>query len=66
MATIMHPSCVNTQEEWFKEADWIDFYGEVAEEIPADRPEPLGNPVQMTAWFDSDHVGNLVTQQSQT
>eukprot|EP00957_Ditylum_brightwellii_P010126 765134-Ditylum_brightwellii.AAC.1 len=29
-------------------------------------PEPLGNPVQMTAWFDSDHTGNVVTRQSQT
>eukprot|EP00957_Ditylum_brightwellii_P065966 5002561-Ditylum_brightwellii.AAC.1 len=29
-------------------------------------PEPLGNSVQMTAWFDSDHAGNLVTRRLQT
>eukprot|EP00957_Ditylum_brightwellii_P130437 9950699-Ditylum_brightwellii.AAC.1 len=28
-------------------------------------PEPLGNPVQMTAWFDSDHTGNLVISKHQ-
>ena len=25
-------------------ANWMDFYGEVEEELPANMPEPRGNP----------------------
>ena len=50
----------------FTSPDWTDCYGNMSKEIPADAPEPLGNAVQITAWFDSDHAGNLVTRRSQT
>ena len=46
--------------------DWEDFYGEVQEEVPHDAPEPLGEPVSITAFVDSDHAGNLVTRRSHT
>eukprot|EP00957_Ditylum_brightwellii_P192296 14638538-Ditylum_brightwellii.AAC.1 len=49
MATVLHLSQVHVNEDWFKDADWVDFYDDVTEEIPVDMPEPLGNSVQMTA-----------------
>ena len=66
MSTIFHPSKLHVNEERFKKADWTDFYGDIKESIPEDMPELLSNPVKMMAWVDSDHVGNLVTRQSQT
>ena len=46
--------------------DWTDFYGDVKEELPPDMPEPLGLPVQMTTFVDSDHAGDKVTRRSRT
>eukprot|EP00957_Ditylum_brightwellii_P186077 14167580-Ditylum_brightwellii.AAC.1 len=66
MVALMNPSQVHVNEDQFKYDDWVDFYDDVTEEIPSDMPEPLGNTVQLTAWFDSDHEGNLVTRQLQT
>jgi len=66
MSTIFHPSEMYIDEDWFKKADWTNFYGDVKEELPEDMPEALGNPVKMAAWVDSDHAGNLVTRRSQT
>ncbi|MFN9943833.1 MAG: Ty1/Copia family ribonuclease HI, partial [bacterium] len=50
----------------FPEFDWLDFYGDVTETIPPNAPELRGNPVQMTAFCDADHAGNLVTRRSHT
>ena len=44
----------------------MDFYGDGVEELPSDMSEPLGEAVKVTAFIDSDHAGNLVTQRSQT
>eukprot|EP00957_Ditylum_brightwellii_P111301 8487963-Ditylum_brightwellii.AAC.1 len=66
MAAVLHPSRVHVDSTRFKQADWVDFYGDVSEEIPTDMPEPLWKSVEMTAWVDSDHAGNLATRQSQT
>ena len=46
--------------------DWTDFYKDVKEQIPRDAPEPLGNPVEMTSYIDSDHAGDKVTRRSRT
>jgi hypothetical protein len=54
----------NNKEEVFP--DWTDFYKDVKERIPSDAPEPLGNPVEMTAYIDSDHAGDKVTRRSRT
>jgi len=62
MSTIFHPSMLHVDEQRFTIADWTDFYGDVKEGMPEDMPEPLGNPVKMTAWVDLDHAGNLVTR----
>jgi hypothetical protein len=43
-------------------ADWKDFYGDVKEAIPPNAPERRGNYVQVSAFIDANHAGNLVTQ----
>eukprot|EP00957_Ditylum_brightwellii_P140636 10713600-Ditylum_brightwellii.AAC.1 len=66
MAAVLHPFRVHVGPSRFKQADWVDLYGDVSKEISADMPEPLGHSVEMIAWVDSDHAGNLATRQSQT
>ena len=55
---------VNNKEQSLP--DWTDFYKDVKEQIPADAPEPLGKPVEMTSYIDSDHAGDKVTRRSRT
>jgi hypothetical protein len=38
----------------------------VKEAIPPNAVEPRGNYVQVSAFIDANHAGNLVTCQSQT
>jgi hypothetical protein len=45
---------------------WREFYGDVAEELPADMPAPRGNAVDITCFVDADHAGNVITRRSQT
>jgi hypothetical protein len=47
-------------------ADWKEFYGNVKEEDPPNMPPPLGAPVSITCFVDSDHAGNKVTRCSHT
>jgi hypothetical protein len=46
--------------------DWFEHYGPCHEELPPDMPEPKGNPVRITAYFDADHAGCLQTRRSTT
>jgi hypothetical protein len=46
--------------------DWSEFYPDAEELLPPDMPEPLGNPVKMTTFVDSDHAGDKVTRRSRT
>jgi hypothetical protein len=61
---VMDPKYVDHKEE--KEPDWTDFYKDAQEVIPPDMPEPLGKPVQITTFVDSDHAGDKVTRRSRT
>ena len=55
------------EEEGFIETNWEEsIYGNVSEEDPPKRKEPLGNPVTMTCFVDADHAGNKVTRRSHT
>jgi hypothetical protein len=45
---------------------WYDFYKDACELLPPDMPEPLGKPIQMTTFVDSDHAGDTVTRRSRT
>jgi hypothetical protein len=51
-------------ERRFKQVDWSDIYGNVEEALPPNMPAPLGNPVEMFCFVDSDHAGNLATRRS--
>ena len=66
MSLVFHPSCINIRQDHFKSQDWMDFYGDGVEELLPDMLEPLGETIKVTAFIDSNHAGNLVTQQSQT
>jgi hypothetical protein len=48
------------------EHDWSEFYPNAMEDIPPNAPRALGKPVQMTAFVDSDHAGDLLTRRSRT
>ena len=61
---VLDPSYIVHGEEPL--ADWSGFYPDAKEEIPPDAPEPLGKPVQITVFVDSDHAGDLVTRRSRT
>jgi hypothetical protein len=43
-------------------ADWIDFYGDVQEELPPKMPKLRGNLVTISAFVDANHAGDKVTQ----
>jgi hypothetical protein len=45
---------------------WSDFYKDACELLPPDMPEPLGKPIQMTTFVDSDHAGDTVMRLSRT
>ena len=61
---VLDPSYIVHGEEPL--ADWSGFYPDAKEEIPPDAPEPLGKPVQITVFVDSDHAGDLVTRRPRT
>jgi len=44
--------------------EWEDFYKDAEEELPIRGPEPLGNPVRLSAYVDANHAGNLKTRRS--
>ena len=46
--------------------DWTAFYPDAEEPIPPNVPEPLGNPVNIYAFVDANHAGNVVTRRSHT
>jgi hypothetical protein len=47
-------------------ADWKEFYGNVKEEDPPNMLPPLGAPVSITCFVDSDHAGNKATRRLHT
>ena len=61
---VLDPSYIEHGEE--PTSDWSGFYPEAVEDIPPDMPEPLGKAVQITAFVDSDHAGDLLTRRSRT
>ena len=50
----------------FKEHDWTSFYAGAEEAIPSNAPEPLGKPIDLRAYVDSDHAGDKATRRSRT
>jgi hypothetical protein len=56
----------NYNKSRFMKATWKDIYGDVAEDIPMNRPESRGNPVKVSLFSNADHVGDLLTRRSHT
>ena len=50
----------------FSDSDWSEYYPDAREAIPLDMPEARGNPVNMSAFVDADHAGDVVTRRSHT
>jgi len=50
----------------FDREEWLDFYQDAREELPVKMPEPLGDPVQVLAFVDANHAGNMKTRRSHT
>src|SRR5687767_8455293 len=48
------------------EPDWTEFYPDATENIPSERPEPLGNLCTITTYVDADHARDQVTRRSVT
>ena len=46
--------------------DWTGYYPGVKEAIPPNAPKPLGKPMQMTCYVDSDLTRDLVTRRSRS
>jgi hypothetical protein len=46
--------------------DRREFYPDASELLPPTAPHPLGKPVEMVAFVDLDHAGNLLTHRSHT
>ena len=61
---VLDPSYIIHGEE--QTADWSAHYPDAKEDLPPDAPEPLGLSVQMTAFVDADHAGDLATRRSRT
>ena len=47
-------------------ANWMDFYGEVKEELPANMPKPCGDLVTISAFMDVNHAGNVIMHRLHT
>jgi Reverse transcriptase (RNA-dependent DNA polymerase) len=61
---VLDPDYVEHEE--VERPAWSEFYPDAEEILPPDMPEPLGQPVQMTTFVDSDHAGDKVTRRSRT
>jgi hypothetical protein len=60
------PDYPEINESRFKVYDWNDFYRDAEEAIPPNAPDPLGKPVSIHCFVDTNLAGNVVTRRSQT
>ena len=64
---VFDPSDMDLCIDNFEEHDWsTSEFGNVSESIPGNAPDPRGMGFTMTAFVDSDHAGDLLTQRSRT
>eukprot|EP00957_Ditylum_brightwellii_P159491 12140708-Ditylum_brightwellii.AAC.1 len=47
-------------------ADWADFYGDIEKELPPRMPAPRGHRVNIHAFVDANHAGDVVTRRLHT
>ena len=65
---VFDPAMPSIDERVFNDnADWQDFYGDDAEELPPSMPEPKGKHVTISCFvLDANHAGNVITRRSHT
>ena len=42
----------------YKNQKWVEFYGNVKEEIPTNMPKPWDKDVDLIMYVDIDHAGD--------
>jgi hypothetical protein len=68
----LHPRCRLVFDDSYvpidpvPQEDFSEFYPNAMEEIPPNAPEARGKMVQVIAFSDSDHAGDLLTRRSRT
>ena len=68
----LHPRCRMVFDNSYvpiqtsSDENFLEFYPNAQEEIPPNAPEERGKAVQMIAFSDSDHAGDLLTRRSRT
>ena len=61
----MDPSVPDVDESVFNPNNyWKEFYGDVVEKDPHRISEPLGNPLYVGCFVNSDHRYNVITRRS--
>ena len=60
------PSILPVNEEDFKERKWDELYPGIKEELPHNMPDPKGNGIKLTGYFDADHASDVVSRRSVT
>lgn len=68
---VFDPTEPAIDRERFEKQNWKFFVyatddTDLKEALPGNLPEPLGTELTMRVYVDADHVGDLVTQRSQT
>ena len=66
---VFDPTPVQFDRSLFERQDWsFSQYGceEMVEELPDGMPDPLGQPMTMRVYVDSDHAGDMLTRRSRT
>ena len=63
---IFEPTYPDIDYKDFPKYNWTEFYGDVAEAIPADMPTLLGKEVDLQMMVDSDHAGDKRIRRSPT
>jgi len=64
---VLDPSYPDIDRSKFIEGrDWLNFYGDVKEELPPDMPEPLGKDVDVSLYVDSSHANDKSNRRSRT
>jgi hypothetical protein len=64
--SIFDPTYRIIDESRFPRHDWTEFYGDIHEAIPDNRPPPHGKEVEIRMMCGSDQAGNKLTRHSRT
>ena len=63
---VFDPTYPDIYHHAFNRQDWVHFYGDVKEAIPANAPEPRDKDIDLRLMVDSDHAGDKVHRRSRT